>query len=61
MGTNFFQMLIPQYFGVGAAKEVGEKLKELGQNVLITYDKGVEAAGIPARIVEYIQASGIKP
>ncbi len=61
MGTNFFQMLIPQYFGVGAAKEVGEKLKELGcKNVLITYDKGVEAAGIPARIVEYIQASGIQ-
>lgn len=59
MGINMFQMLIPQFVGVGVAAEVGTKLGELGcEKVLLVYDRGVEAAGIPQTIRGYIEAAG---
>ena len=55
MPTNFFSMPIPQYFGIGISKEAGEKLKQLGcKKALVMYDKGVEAAGVPARVIKHI-------
>ena len=61
MPANVFFMPIPQYFGVGASTEVGGKLLQMNcKKALVMYDKGVEAAGIPARIVRSIRASGIQ-
>ena len=61
MPTNFFQMMIPQYFGCGAAAELGEKLKQMDRKkVLVMYDKGVESSGVPAKIIGYIEAAGVQ-
>ena len=61
MPTNFFSMPIPQYFGIGISKEAGEKLKQLGcKKALVMYDKGVEAAGVPARVIKHIEAAGVQ-
>ena len=61
MPTNFFYMPIPQYFGVGVSLEAGEKLKQLGcGKALVMYDKGVEAAGVPTKIVQCIRDAGIE-
>lgn len=61
MPVNFFSMPIPQYFGVGVSTEIGEKLVQLKcRKALVMYDRGVETAGIPARIVRSIRASGIQ-
>lgn len=58
--TKPFQIGIPQYFGVGVSAQLGDKLKALGcTKVLVVCDKGVEAAGIPAKLIEYVTAAGI--
>lgn len=59
--TKPFQISIPQYFGIGISAQLGDKLKALGcTKVLIVCDKGVEAAGIPAKLMGYITAAGIE-
>ncbi len=53
--------LSPVLFGENISSETGTKLKELGcTNVLCVYDKGVKGAGITDKIIENIQAQGIK-
>jgi alcohol dehydrogenase len=60
MKSNFFFMPIPQYFGAGISMEIGAQLAQLhSKKALVMYDKGVEAAGIPSKIVQCIQAEGI--
>ena len=56
MKSNFFFMPIPQYFGAGISMEIGAQLAQLhSKKALVMYDKGVEAAGIPSKIVQCIQ------
>lgn len=60
-GAKPFQISIPQYFGIGVSAQLGEKLQSLNcKKVLIICDKGVEAAGIPAKLAVYIAAAGIE-
>jgi alcohol dehydrogenase len=48
-------------FGDNTLVRVGELARELGgQRVLLVTDKGIAAAGHPARAVEYIEAAGLK-
>lgn len=55
-----FQLNIPQFFGIGVSAQVGIKLKELGcTKVLVICDKGIEATGIPAKLINYIAQEGI--
>lgn len=56
-----FAVPIPQIFGIGASKQLGDKLKGFGcKKVMVVYDKGVEAAGISTKIVGYIKEAGIE-
>lgn len=58
---SIFSSPNPVLFGIGAAGLTGEKLRELGcTKVLVVYDKGIKASGISDRIVDIINASGIK-
>lgn len=53
--------LSPVIFGENAYQETGARLKELGcAKVLCVFDKGVEDAGISARVIEAIEKEGIK-
>lgn len=51
----------PIIFGPGAIDHLGEYVSELGKisKVLCVFDKGVEAAGIPARAMASLEKSGI--
>ncbi|CEP66119.1 Alcohol dehydrogenase, iron-type [Moorella glycerini] len=47
--------------GAGAADQTGKKLKEYGvTKVLCIYDEGIKSAGVVEKIVQNIQAEGIK-
>ncbi|MDY5463636.1 iron-containing alcohol dehydrogenase [Hornefia butyriciproducens] len=61
MGANSFMMTFPQFFGRGCSKEAGEKLAAMGcKKVLVMHGKGVEAAGLPAPIVQAIESAGLE-
>ncbi|MDR2615666.1 MAG: iron-containing alcohol dehydrogenase, partial [Oscillospiraceae bacterium] len=50
----------PILFGFGVSAQAGEELKKLGcKKALVVFDKGVAAAGIPARIIKSLNESGI--
>lgn len=49
------------FFGAGTRQIIGEKLKEMDcKKAYVLYDKGVEGAGIPTKVIEHITAAGIK-
>jgi alcohol dehydrogenase len=53
--------LTPVIFGENSSSETGAKLKQLGcKKVLCVFDKGVKGAGIVDKIIDSIQAQGIK-
>jgi len=59
--SSIFNSPNPLYFGLGVSKETGEKLKGLGvTKVLAVYDKGIKAAGIVDKILDYVKAAGIE-
>ena len=48
-------------YGTGSAKTVGQQLVKFGcKKVIVVYDKGIEAAGIVAKILGYIEEAGIE-
>ncbi len=55
-----YSQAAPVFFGEGAIKELGEKVKELGcKKVMCVYDAGVKAAGAGAKAEESLKAAGI--
>ena len=61
MNTFTYMQNCPIIFGPGAIDHLGEYVAELGNihKALCVYDKGVEAAGIPARAVKSLEKAGI--
>jgi alcohol dehydrogenase len=54
--------LTPVIFGEGISSETGERLNGLGcKKVLCVYDRGIKESGIIDKILNNIQAQGIKP
>jgi hydroxyacid-oxoacid transhydrogenase len=50
----------PVKFGVGAVDEIGYDCAQLGmRRVLVVTDEGVAATGIPARVAESLEATGL--
>ncbi|MBQ9858036.1 MAG: iron-containing alcohol dehydrogenase [Oscillospiraceae bacterium] len=48
-------------YGTGSSKTVGQQLVKFGcKKVIVVYDKGIEAAGIVAKILGYIEEAGIE-
>jgi hydroxyacid-oxoacid transhydrogenase len=59
--TVFTWAAPPLKFGIGALDEVGAELSALGiESCLVITDPGVRAAGIPDRILDQLNAAGIK-
>jgi len=53
--------LSPVVFGEDVSSETGARLKELGcTKILCVYDKGIKEAGITDKVIDNIQAQGIK-
>ena len=60
MVTKYSQN-VPVYFGNGAVKELGDRVKELGcKKVMCVYDAGVKAAGASVKAEESLKAAGIE-
>jgi len=58
---SIFNSPNPILFGIGAARRTGTELKKLGcKKVLVVFDKGVEQAGVAARVLNAIQEAGIE-
>lgn len=59
--TVFTYGAAPLKFGAGSADEIGDDLRRTGaRRVLVITDAGVAATGIPARLVEHLQAAGLE-
>ena len=59
MSTRYAQA-VPVYFGEGAIKELGDRVKELGcKKVMCVYDAGVKAAGAATKAEDSLKAAGI--
>ncbi len=57
----FGDFFVALRFGPGISKKLGSILKERGhKKVLLIYDKGIKAVGIPGPIAEAINAAGIE-
>ncbi len=53
--------IVPFFYGNGSSLRVGTKAKELGMTkVIVIFDKGVEAAGVVAPILNTLKKSGIE-
>jgi alcohol dehydrogenase len=48
------------HFGPGCSDKVGEVAKELGGCALVVTDPGIKAAGHPSKIINSLEAAGIK-
>ena len=56
-----FSLPIPVLFGRGLVRRVGQEARNLGcRRPLILYDKGIEAAGIAARVIQSVEAAGLE-
>lgn len=59
-GVHVFGCPTRLHYGWGAARQVGERLAELGvSRALVVSDPGVRAAGIVDRVIDDIRAAGI--
>jgi len=48
------------FFGPGIRSVIGKRLAELGcKKAYVVFDKGVEAVGIPAKVIESLKAAGV--
>jgi len=55
-----YNVFVPVIMGSGASLRTGLKVRELGcKKVMVVYDKGLKATGIPDTIVENIKNAGI--
>ena len=57
-----YQQNCPIYFGPGAVDHLGEYVAEMDPNIkkaFCVYDRGVEAAGVPARAMASLEKAGI--
>lgn len=56
-----FDMKAGLLFGVGTSEQIGERLKQFQcTKVICVFDPGIEATGIPEKIMEHIRAAGIE-
>lgn len=59
--TVFTMRSTPYKFGVGVTEEIASDLLALGlQRVLVVTDAGVQATGLPRRVLELLDAAGIE-
>jgi hydroxyacid-oxoacid transhydrogenase len=59
--TVFTMRSTPYKFGVGVTDEIAADLQALGlRRVLVVTDPGVAATGLPARVLERLEAAGIE-